>query len=127
MRKALAFAVLLAAGCTHHVHMVINPNAIPAERHKTWVNGWLGHLVGGDTNAAQFCGDRPVASIDTRQSFGNHLVSWLTFGIYTPMHATITCGQAPLPQPQMMYAPQPYPAQPPAAPYQPPPYPPQTY
>lgn len=123
-------ASLLLAGCTHHVSIRI-PNVIPAERHKTWVNGWLFNLVGGQTDTARFCGDRPVARVDTRKSFGNYLLSWITFGIYTPMHATITCGQpaggaqpyaVPPPgyYPPAGYAPPPGYAQPPAGGYAPP-------
>lgn len=125
MKRALLLSVLLV-GCTHHVR-VENPYFRPAERHKAWVNGFLWNLVGGRVNVTEFCGDRPVAAIDTRKSFGNAIVGWLTLGIYTPMHVTVTCGEirqsafgqaAPPMAPQPVYV-QPAPAY---APSQPPVY-----
>jgi len=91
MKKALLLS-LFFVGCTHHVR-IDNPYYRAADVHKTWVNGFLWNLVGGRVSITEFCGDRPIAAIDTRRSFGNALVSWLTLGIYTPMHATITCGE----------------------------------
>ena len=129
MRAPAVILALFLFGCTHRVSIIF-PNVVPAERHKTWVNGWLWDLIGGETSAAHFCGDRPVSRIQTAKSFGNHLVSWLTLGIYTPMHATITCGvpAAPptpgfggyLPAPPVpVYPPVQYaPAQPPVYPQQ---------
>lgn len=131
MKKALLLSLFLV-GCTHHVR-IDNPYYRAADVHKTWVNGFLWNLVGGRVSIAEFCGDRPVAAIDTRRSFGNALVSWLTLGIYTPMHATITCGEmrqqawghgmtstaAPpvVVQPPPVYVPQPAPTYAPQAPY----------
>lgn len=126
MRASAVVLAILLFGCTHRVSIVF-PNVVPADRHKTWVNGWLWDLVGGETSAARFCGDRPVSRIQTAKSFGNHLVSWLTLGIYTPMHATITCG-VPSGPPNPGgggYAPPPPPGYPPVqyAPAPPPAYP----
>jgi hypothetical protein len=99
----LVLALLASTGCTHKVvirfpHVQPGP---PQDRHKTWVNGFLWNLVGGETDVSRFCGHRPVAMVETKRSFGNSIVSWLTFGIYTPMWARITCGvaAAPLPAP----------------------------
>ncbi|HNF99154.1 MAG TPA: hypothetical protein PK493_17780, partial [Pseudomonadota bacterium] len=92
MKKALLVASLLLVGCTHHIR-VENPFYRPMDVHKRWVNGWLFNLVGGHANAAEMCGNRPVAVVDTKKSFGNHLISWLTLGIYTPMHLTVICGE----------------------------------
>lgn len=91
MKRALLFSLFLV-GCTHHVR-IDNPYYRAADVHKTWVPGFLWNLVGGRVTVTEFCGDRPVAAIDTKRSFGNAIVSWLTLGIYTPMHATITCGE----------------------------------
>lgn len=91
MKRALLLSLLLV-GCTHHVR-IDNPYYRAADVHKTWVNGFLWNLVGGHVSSSEFCGDRPVAAVDTKRSFGNAIVSWLTLGIYTPMHATITCGE----------------------------------
>lgn len=39
------------------------------------------------------CGSAGVARVDTQHSFLNGLVGGLTFGIFTPMTITVTCGQ----------------------------------
>lgn len=121
MRSFLLFAcILIFGGCTHHVTIRF-PGVIPAERHKTWINGFLWNLIGGETDTSRFCGDRPVSRIDTKKSFGNTIVTWLTLGIYSPMFAHIWCGNYPhAAQPQPVYqAPPGYQQAPPA--YQPPP------
>ena len=91
MKKALLLS-LFFVGCTHHVR-IDNPYYRAADVHKTWVNGFLWNLVGGRVSITEFCGDRPIAAIDTRRSFGNALVSWLTLGIYTPTRVRVTCAQ----------------------------------
>src|SRR5690349_21560374 len=94
--------VTLLPSCMYHVAVII-PTVVPEERHGTWVNGFLFNLVGGETNTGRFCGERPVARIDTKRSFWNLIVGYLTIGIYTPMYAHITCGRHV--QPQVIYAP----------------------
>jgi len=89
---ASMLALTLTTGCTHHVRVSF-PSVQPADRHSRWVSGWLWGLVGGEVNAAEYCGNRAVAVVDTKRSFGNQIIAWLTFGIYTPMHAAVTCGQ----------------------------------
>jgi hypothetical protein len=124
--KKLVLCAMFVVGCTHHVRIDF-PNTMPSpNRQKHWVNGWLWHLVGGETNVAHYCGDQPVHRIDVRKSFGNHLVSWLTLGIYTPMHVTVQCAERPA-QPQIMMVPHPGYAPPPGAVYAPPPPPPPGY
>lgn len=44
-------------------------------------------------NAMATCGNAGVAVVETQQSFLNGLVGVLTFGIYTPIQITVTCGQ----------------------------------
>lgn len=92
MRRFSFIALLLLIGCTHHVR-IDNPFVRPGERHSRWVNGFLWNLVGGRVSTAEFCGNRPVAAIDTKKSFGNTIIGWLTLGIYTPMHVTVICGE----------------------------------
>jgi hypothetical protein len=96
MRRLSFLTLLFLVGCTHHVR-IDNPFLRPADRHSRWVNGFLWNLVGGDVSTAEFCGNRPAARIDTKRSFGNAFISWLTFGIYTPMHVTVTCAAHPDP------------------------------
>jgi len=92
MRKALLVSALLLVGCTHHIR-VENPFYRPTDVHRRWVHGWLFNLIGSYANTTEMCGNRPVAVVDTKKSFGNHLISWLTLGIYTPMHLTVVCGE----------------------------------
>ncbi len=101
----LGGSVLVSSGCFHSA--VLMPTVPPGEKHSTWVNGWLWGSVGGQVSADIFCSGRGVARIDTKRSVGNILVSWVTLGIYTPSHVSVTCAGAP------QYAPPPYGAPPP--------------
>lgn len=92
MKKALLVSALLLGGCTHHIR-VENPFYRQTEVHRRWVHGWLFNLIGGYANTAEMCGNRPITAIDTKKSFGNHLIGLITLGIYTPMHLTVTCGE----------------------------------
>ena len=115
MLSALLGGSLLAcSGCFHSA--VLMPTVPPGDKHSTWVNGWLWGSVGGQISADTFCAGRGVARVDTKRSVGNILVSWVTLGIYTPSHVSVTCAGAP------QYAPPPYGAPPP--PYGAPPPPP---
>jgi hypothetical protein len=129
-RVLFAVALLSMVGC-FKVHVIV-PNTVPTDAHGRWVNGWLWGSIGGHVDASHFCGGRPIARITTKRSLGNLFVSWITFGIYTPSHVTVVCGQGAgfgpspmMPQPMTApplaapptYAPPAYPA----APYQPPP------
>jgi len=90
------FSILMLSACTHHV--VINfptVQAAPAETHSEWVNGFLWHLIGGETNLTAACGLRGVVRVDTKSSFGNAILAFLTIGIYTPMHVKVTCAAPP--------------------------------
>ena len=89
----LGGSVLVSAGCFHS--SVLMPTVPPGEKHDTWVNGWLWGSVGGQISADVFCHGRGVARIDTKRSFGNILVSWVTLGIYTPSHIAVTCAEGP--------------------------------
>ena len=109
----LAAALSLSAGC-YHVQVVV-PNTVPTDFHRQWVNGWLWGAVGGGVDTARFCGGRPIARVGPHRSLGNLVVSWLTFGIYSPSTVTVACGGganyvAPGGYPQPYYpAPQPQP------------------
>jgi hypothetical protein len=85
----LGGSLLASSGCFHSA--VLMPTVPPGERHSTWVNGWLWGSVGGQISADIYCQGRGVARIDTKRSVGNILVSWVTLGIYTPSHVSVTC------------------------------------
>jgi hypothetical protein len=88
----LGGSLLASSGCFHS--SVLMPTVPPGDRHDTWVNGWLWGSVGGQISADIFCQGRGVARIDTKRSVGNILVSWVTLGIYTPSHVSVTCANA---------------------------------
>lgn len=92
----LSSALCMMPGCFKV--QALMPDAIPAERHTQWVNGFFFGSVGGTVDAAHYCGGRPVASIETKRSVGNYLIELVTLGIYTPSHVSITCGQPRYPQ-----------------------------
>lgn len=96
----LGGSLLASSGCFHSA--VLMPTVPPGDKHSTWVNGWLWGSVGGQISADTFCAGRGVARVDTKRSVGNILVSWVTLGIYTPSHVSVTCAGAP------QYAPPPY-------------------
>lgn len=88
--------VLLAVssiGCYHaQVTTGRTPSAIVID--KPFASGWIYGLIPPDTvEAASECSDG-VARVETQLSFVNQLVTAITFGIYTPMHITVTCASA---------------------------------
>ncbi len=82
--------MLFAAGCYHaRVETGLTPSAQMVEQ--TFASGWVYGLIPPSTvEAGQQC-PNGVAVVETELSFVNQLVSALTFGIYTPMHITVTC------------------------------------
>lgn len=58
---------------------------------KAWASGWVLGLVPPKTIEAGDECRSGVAKVETQLSFANQLVSFLTGGIYTPMHVTVTC------------------------------------
>lgn len=56
-----------------------------------WASGWIYGLVPPKTVETMSKCSNGVATVSTKLSFLNQLVSGLTFGIYTPMEITVTC------------------------------------
>lgn len=80
----------LAAGC---YHATINTGRAPSAQvvDQPFVSSWVYGLVPPKTvEAAEEC-PNGVARVETELSFVNQLVSFLTLGIYTPMHIRVTC------------------------------------
>ena len=74
-------------------HATIDTGLTPSTQtiEKGWANGWVYGLVPpSPVETAQKC-PNGVAKVDTQLSFANQLVSFLTFGIYTPMDIKVTC------------------------------------
>lgn len=95
MRRTLIVAALafLASGC---YHATINTGIAPGTQqiHQPWAKSFVYGLVPPETvEAMETCGPAGVARVETLQSFLNGLVAGLTFGIFTPMTITVTCGQ----------------------------------
>jgi len=91
--SVLVFFAVAASGC---YHATINTGVPPGTRQldQAWANSWVYGLVPPATvDAMAECGSSGVAVVETQQSFVNGLVGVLTFGIYTPMQITVTCGQ----------------------------------
>jgi hypothetical protein len=90
-RLVLTGVLCLVPGCFRVTAMI--PDTVPTDRHSQWVNGFFFGAFGGNVDAARFCGGRPISSIETKRSPGNYLIEFLTLGIYTPSHVSVTCGQ----------------------------------
>ena len=90
------FVLVLAlpsAGCYHaQITTGRTPGTVVID--KPFASGWIYGLVPPDAvEAASEC-PNGVAQVETQLSFVNQLVSAVTFGIYTPMHITVSCASA---------------------------------
>jgi hypothetical protein len=93
-RVALAAACAVSMGC---YHATIETGAAPSPQviDKSFASGWIYGLVPPSTvSTAEKCPAGP-AKVETKLSFVNQLVSFLTLGIYTPMQITVTCAAVP--------------------------------
>ncbi|HET6579197.1 MAG TPA: hypothetical protein VFG66_12795 [Gemmatimonadales bacterium] len=89
-RAFLLVACVLSLGC---YHATVETGAPPSPEviDKSFASGWIYGLVPPSTvSTAARCPNGP-AKVETRLSFVNQLVSFLTLGIYTPMQITVTC------------------------------------
>lgn len=92
MRRLLLLLVLvlLPTACYHAtVNTGLRPSAMKIEN--KWASGWIYGLVPPDTVETMAQCPEGVAQVDTQLSFLNQLVSFLTWGIYTPMEIVVTC------------------------------------
>jgi len=85
--------VLLLPAC---YHATVETGATPSTTmiRKGFASSWIYGLVPPKTveTAAQCPGG--VSRVETRLSFVNQLVGFLTLGIYTPMEIMVTCAEA---------------------------------
>lgn len=85
-----ALGFLTTAACYHAV-VETGRTAGTTVVSKPWVSTFVFGLVAAqDINVAAEC-PNGVARVETQQSFLNGLAAAVTFGIYTPQTATITC------------------------------------
>lgn len=94
MKKSLAsiaiVAVLLTTSCYHaRVETGLQPSSKVVD--KPFASSWIYGLVPPNTIKAAMECTEGVAVVETKLSFLNQLVGAITWGIYTPMHITITC------------------------------------
>jgi hypothetical protein len=83
---------LLFSGARYHT--TVETPAAPSTPviEKEWTASWIAGLVPSDpVEAASEC-PNGVSRVETRHSLLNMVANVLTFGIYTPMTITVTCG-----------------------------------
>jgi hypothetical protein len=93
MAVSLFSLLVLSAGCYH----ATVETGLPASNtviDKPWASGWVYGLVPPSTISTAAQCPNGVARVETQLSFVNQLVSFLTFGIYTPMSIRVTCASS---------------------------------
>ena len=86
----LVLGVTLLSGC-FHVTVISGTSPSPTVVDKPWQNSFVYGLVPPpELNVKEQC-PNGVQKVETELSFVNGLVGALTWSIYTPIHAKITC------------------------------------
>jgi hypothetical protein len=92
---AVAFCTLIAGGC-FRVTVITGAPAAPQVVNKLWQYSFVYGLVPPpELNVQQQC-PQGIAQVETERSFLNGLVGAITYSIFTPMHAKITCASGPV-------------------------------
>lgn len=87
---ALVLGAMLLTGC-YHVTVVSGTSPSPTVVDKPWQNSFVYGLVPPpELNVKDQC-PNGVQKVETETSFVNGLVGALTWSLYTPIHAKITC------------------------------------
>jgi hypothetical protein len=87
---AVAAALLTSSACYHAVVETGRPAGTTVVQ-KPWVSTFVFGLVPAQAIDVSAQCPGGIAKVETQQTFVNGLVGALTFGIYTPQSATITC------------------------------------
>lgn len=96
IRSLVAVIALLPATACYRVTVVTGAPPAPQVVNKPWQMGWvLGLVPPPELNVKEQCA-QGVAQVQTQRSFLNGLVSNLTYSIFTPMSAKITCAGGPV-------------------------------
>ncbi len=92
MKKILLLlgVALLLPGC-YHATIETGRSPSPQTIEQKWAKGWIYGLVPPETVTTMERCSNGVARVETQLSFANQLVSFLTFGIFTPMEIVVTC------------------------------------
>ena len=89
-KTALVLGAMLLTGC-YHVTVISGTSPSPTVVDKPWQNSFVYGLVPPpELNVKEQC-PNGVQKVETETSFVNGLVGALTWSIYTPIHAKITC------------------------------------
>jgi hypothetical protein len=94
MRKALLIGAFFAVnGCYKtNIENFSDTTGSPGVVNREWQHSLLSGLIPlSEADARATCGDKGVWAISTRANGWNLLVAGLTFGIYSPTTAKITC------------------------------------
>jgi hypothetical protein len=88
--SALVLGAMLLTGC-YHVTVISGTSPSPTVVDKPWQNSFVYGLVPPpELNVKDQC-PNGVQKVETETSFLNGLVGALTWSLYTPMHAKVTC------------------------------------
>lgn len=92
-RISLALGLLISSACYHQkVQTGLSPGSTVVK--KPWTGTYLWGLIpAAAIDVTQNC-PGGIATVETKMSFLNGLVSGLTLGIYTPRDVTVTCAGA---------------------------------
>ena len=86
----LILGALLLTGC-YHVTVISGTTPSPTVVDKPWQNSFVYGLVPPpELNVKDQC-PNGVQKVETETSFVNGLVGALTWSLYTPIHAKVTC------------------------------------
>ncbi|HZI28685.1 MAG TPA: hypothetical protein VFD64_11025 [Gemmatimonadaceae bacterium] len=86
----LVLGAMLLTGC-YHVTVISGTSPSPTVVDKPWQNSFVYGLVPPpELNVKEQC-PNGVQKVETETSFVNGLVGALTWSLYTPIHAKITC------------------------------------
>lgn len=88
----MLLAAALCGGC-YHITVITGLPVGTQTIDKEWQHSFiLGLVPPAEINAASTC-TQGVAKVETERSFLNGLVGAITYNIYTPIHATVTCAR----------------------------------
>jgi len=92
----LLAAAALLSGCYRVTVVTGAPPAPTAEIQRLWQHSFVyGIVPPPEIDASAQC-PQGIATVVTERSFLNGLVSILTWSLYTPMQATVTCATGPV-------------------------------
>lgn len=93
---SLALVVLIASAGCYHVTVITGAPAAAQTIDKGWQNSFIYGLVPPSEISTKEKCPQGVSKVETERSFLNGLVSAITYSIYTPLHATVTCASGPV-------------------------------